>query len=240
MLIKNPVVQDVLNFGEDKYYSLTRIFLTYPVDLLLELYAVCKNDMKVFHGYFNSLKQYDIFIMLYASNFERYNKLMSFFFDGEINFIPCKNRDTNEELLIDEKTNIVFDLTSFMIMSRYIMAISNIKEDPARLPNRSKAALKASIIHEQENRDFLIKQNEKDRLAGKFDNQLLKLMTKITVASRFNMDDLRQMKVYEFHRIINEVIGFTYWNFRMNGLFSGNIDISKSKNKKDYNDWFHN
>lgn len=237
--IRNPSVQNVLDFGEPDYQALIHLFLVHPVDIIVEIFMMCDEDYDRFFEFFDSCTQYDIFIMFYRMDTDRYNKLMQFFFDEEeeIAFAVAERNDTKEIVLYDEKRNAVFDLTSFMIMSHFIKTIHNIPEDPHKTAKKSNSLKKAMVETGIANKPYLDQQREKDRLAGKFDGHLNKTMTKISIASQYRRDELMRMKLYEFYEIFHQVVEYTYWSFRMTGAYSGMVDTSKIP-KKDL-EWFN-
>jgi hypothetical protein len=239
--IKNPSIQDIIDFGESKYYALINLFLMYPNDFILELYRMCNEDFDASYELYKTLNQYDLFFLAYSNNLEYNNKLMSFFFGENIQFQPSRYKETNAKILWDDNKDVVLDLTSFIIMSKYIMAINNLQEDKRNENVMGKMFYKSELDTKKDNEAGDIVQREKDKLSGKRDNRIQKLITKITIASSFKREDLLKMKVYEFHQTVKEIIGFVYWGFRMNGLYSGNVDISKMKSaqKKEYTEWFY-
>jgi hypothetical protein len=161
---------------------------------------------------------------------------MKFLF-GDLNLIPHTKTDTQEVVLYDEEKNVVFDLTSFLLTSAFIKLLHGIPENKSKLAKKSRSLLKAIIETEIANRPSIMKEREQDRLSGKTGNQFNKLMTKLSVASRFERSELSKLKLYEFYETLHEVIGYTYWQFRMNSYFSGNID-TKKVNKKEL-EWFY-
>jgi len=234
--IKHPAVHEVISFGELDYYSLINLFLVYPIDIIVELYEMVGKSYKSFFEYYEKLTQYDIFIMLYGSNTELYNKLIKFFL-GDVDFVLAQHKDTQDIILYDDQKDIVFDLTSFMIMSNFIRTIHHIPNDPSKTAKKSKTLMKVLIETGIANKQFLTKQREKDKMSGKTGEQLNKLMSKISIASQFKRDDLKDMRLYEFYETLNQVISYAYWQFKMGAYFSGNIDTSKV-NKKEL-EWFY-
>lgn len=206
------------------------IFLVYPVDLIVELDDLGFPDFEVF-------SQYDIFMMLYQQNELVYRELIKFLL-GDVNLSAVKNVETDEILLYDEEKDIKFDLTSYMILSKFIRTIHGIPEDVSKLAKKSKSLKRVLIETERIRKDYEAQQREKDRLNGKSDHVLQKMATKLSIASQYRRSELYDMKIYEFYDIWGEVISFYSWKYTMSGVYSATIDTKKI-NKKELN-WFGN
>lgn len=118
IIVYQPTIEAVKDFGESKYYSVIHTLTCIPSDMKSQL---ADKDID-----YETLDDFELFIMLTRGLTPEMTGLVL----GELDlskFIPCTSSLNNELILYDKERNITIDKFIYLKMVTYIRKLHNIK-----------------------------------------------------------------------------------------------------------------
>jgi len=219
--IHTPTVGEIVQFGEQKYYSSVFMLTAIPSDMKHQLADLGFDYMKV--------SDYELFLYLARSLTKEHTSLL--FGDLDLSKMTLTTSDENDEIILADPDNgIVIDRFVHYRMAQYLRKMHGI------VPKIENAANETT-------RQILIKlSREKAEKAAKepYKSQLVTmssaLMRNPGCAETF--EGLKTMTIYAMTDTLMGVQVFTATNALLIGAHSGMVDTSKIP-KKEF-DWMRN
>jgi hypothetical protein len=218
IIIHQPTIGEIIEFGEEKYFSIAQTLVTIPSDMKSILF-----DMEIDY---DEISDFELFAMLSRTLTQSDTKLLL----GELDLskFQYRKRMDNDEFVMYEPINeIVIDRYIYMLMTDYICKMHGFTKKVEHAANKF---TKQILI--QEDRD----KRELNR------NKKYKSMLKPLISSMVNSEgfkyklrELRDVGLCEFMDSVKRISVIKDVDSLMMGIRSGNIDPDKLK--RSYLNW---
>jgi len=216
--IHHPTLQEIAEFGEQRYYSTVFVLTCIPSDMKHQLEDIGMNYMKV--------PDYDLFLYLTRGLKQSDTSLLF----GDLYFSkmePAKDENTGEVVLVDLESGTKIDRFVYINMMMYLRKMHGI------VPKVEKAANEMT-------RKMLIKFSREDAERAKrkpWSSQLKPIISGLmrSPSCGLSLDDILNLPIYVAMDTIMGIQVFTATNALLIGSYSGMVDTSKI-NKKEF-DW---
>lgn len=222
IIIKQPTLDDISKFGEQKYFNTVSLICSTTTDLRLDLYDK-------FNIWWDEIDDFELFTMIYRS-FSDNDISLIFGSDFSLErMIPIYDSVSQEKKLCDESTGAVIDRFIYEIITTYIRKCHGFKKNFEKGGNKM---TKRMLIEEDRNARILAQQNKKE------DKSILQpLISAMTNHPNFKyrFDDVWQMPIYAFMDAVKRIQVIDDYNNLMLGYYTGNIDFKKIKDKSKLN-----
>ncbi len=215
----SPTVGDIIEFGEEKYYSTVHSLSCIPSDMISTLW-----DMGID---WEELDDFELFIMLSRSIDKEQTKLI--FEDLDLSKMQMVvNNETEDICLINEETNQVIDRIAYMKISAYLRKLHNIK--PKIKKAKTKTTKKLLIELDRGDKEKALKNNQhKSQL-----KPLISAMMRYP-GFKYKSNELKECTLYEFMDTVQGAAIYISSTSLLQGSYSGFCDTSKI-NKEAF-DW---
>lgn len=207
-----PTVDEIFEFGDQKYYSIVQTLIATPFDLMVEL-----DDIGIDY---ETITDYQLFILMMESIAVNEDDTSIFF--GGLNlksFQESVNPQNGEKVLWDEGNDIVIDQ---MIALEICNAIRKIHFWEAPIGRAGNAEAKRYLI--ERNR------KKKKRLAKKPYKSFLESMIISLVNTEefpYNYETVMELSVYKLNASWRQIQKKKHWEQTMNGVYFGTVDTTK-------------
>ena len=213
--ITQPLVNDIVNYGEAQYFSMVHTLCATPSDMKSQLWDMGLDWTEV--------EDFELFIMLVQTLSPDKTGILF----GDLDFSklrPFKNNQNGDIVLADKETGLVVDKMIYLRIMSYLRKLHNLK------PKIEKAANKMT-------KKILIEEDRQKSLHAKdkpFKSYLLPLISAIKVKQGYTKDYVRNMGLYEFFDDIARAQVIDNADHLLNGAYSGMMDLKKV-NKSEFN-----
>lgn len=207
-----PTVNEIYEFGDKSYYSISQTLVSTPFDLMVEL-----DDVGIDY---ETITDYQLFILMMESIAMNENDTSIIF--GDLNlkkFQEAINSKNGEKILWDKDNDIIIDQMIALEISNAIRKIHFWE------PSIGKAA-------NGEAKKYLIERNrkKKQRLTRKqyqsfLDNIIITLVN--TEEFPYNYETVMDLSIYKLNASFRQIQKKKNWEQTMNGVFFGTVDMSK-------------
>lgn len=207
-----PTVNEIFDFGDQKYYSIVQTLIATPFDLMVEL-----DDIGIDY---ESITNYQLFLLMMESI--AINEEDTSIFFGNLNlksFQEAVNPQNGEKVLWDKDNDIVIDQ---MIALEICNAIRKIHFWKAPIGKAGNAEAKAYLI--ERNR------KKKQRLAKKPYKSFLESMIISLVNTEefpYNYETVMGLSIYKLNASWRQIQKKKHWEQTMGGVYFGTVDTSK-------------
>lgn len=207
-----PTVEEIFDFGDQKYYSMVQSLIATPFDLMVEL-----DDIGIDY---ETITDFQLFILMLESIAINEDDTSILFGDLDLKrFQEAKNEQNGEHALLDIKNDIVIDQ---MIALEICNAIRKIHFWDAPLGRAGNAEAKR----------YLIERNriKKQRLAKKpyksfLEGLIISLVN--TEEFKYNYESVMGLSIFKLNASWRQIQKKKHWEQTMNGAFFGTVDLSK-------------
>lgn len=207
-----PTVDEIFDFGDQKYYSTVQTLVATPFDLMVEL-----DDIGIDY---ESITDYQLFVLMMESIAINEDDTTIFFGNLNLkNFQEAVNPKNGEKVLWDKNNDIVIDQ---MIALEICNAIRKIHFWEAPIGRAGNAEAKRYLI--ERNR------KKKKRLAKKPYKSFLESMIISLVNTEefpYNYETVMELSVYKLNASWRQIQKKKHWEQTMNGVYFGTVDTTK-------------
>ena len=207
-----PTVDEIFDFGDQKYYSIVQTLVATPFDLMVEL-----DDIGIDY---ETITDYQLFILMMESIAVNEDDTSILF--GDLNlkgFQEAVNPQNGEKVLWSKDNDIVIDQ---MIALEICNAIRKIHFWEAPIGRAGNAEAKAYLI--ERNR------KKKQRLAKKPYKSFLESMIISLVNTEefpYNYETVMGLSIYKLNASWRQIQKKKHWEQTMGGVYFGTVDTSK-------------
>lgn len=215
----SPTVGDIIEFGEEQYYSAVHSLSCIPSDMISTLW-----DMGID---WEELDDFELFIMLSRGLNKEQTKLI--FEDLDLSSMQMVvNNETQDICLINEETNQVIDRLAYAKISGYLRKLHNIK--PKIKKAKTKTTKRLLIDLDREDKKKAIEKN-------KHKSQLKPLISAMMryPGFKYKSNELKEITLFEFMDTVQGASIYISSTSLLQGSYSGFCDTSKI-NKEAF-DW---
>lgn len=207
-----PTIDEIFEFGDQKYYSIAQTLVATPFDLMVEL-----DDIGIDY---ETISDYQLFVLMMESIAINESDTSILFGDLDLtNFHESVNAKNGEIVLWDEENDIVIDqLTAWEICS----AIRKIHFWQPPLGRAGNAEAKQYLIDRN--------RKKKQRLSKKPYQSFLESMIVALVNTEefpYDYESVMGLSVYKFNASWKQIQKKKHWEQTMNGVYFGTVDTSK-------------
>lgn len=207
-----PTVDEIFDFGDQKYYSIVQTLVATPFDLMVEL-----DDIGIDY---ETITDYQLFILMMESIAVNEDDTSILF--GDLNlkgFQEAVNPQNGEKVLWSKDNDIVIDQ---MIALEICNAIRKIHFWEAPIGRAGNAEAKRYLIER--------KRKTKQRLAKKPYKSFLESMIISLVNTEefpYNYETVMGLSVYKLNASWRQIQKKKHWDQTMNGVYFGTVDKDK-------------
>ena len=207
-----PMVEEIYDYGEQKYYSIVQSLTATPYDLMVEL-----DDIGIDYETINA---YQLFILMFGSIAAREENTSILFGNLDLRkFREAENRKTGERVLFDAKDDIVIDR---LIATEICRAIRKIHFWEAPVGRAGNAEAKKYILDRTRQKK---KRRAKLPYQSLLDNMIIKLVN--TEEFPYNYESVMSLSIYKLNASWHQIPKKKNWEQTMNGAYFGTVDVSK-------------
>ena len=188
ILIRQPTLEEIVDFGEQRYFGLVRTICSTPADRKVEIWDKL-------HVFWEKIDEYDLFISL----FQTLQKSEVSILFGDMDFTTFKlgTQTGLPDLVLKNKDQVVIDRAIHKLMTDYLRQIALQMQKP-------------------------------------FQSLLLPLISSLTNCPEFKYrwDDVWTLPIGVFMDSVERVQKHKSYNFVMQGIYSGCVDMKKLDKKE--------
>lgn len=219
IVVRIPTLDEVSDFGEQKYYSFIYTLVATPTDMkyILSLHNIDWND----------INDYDLFLF----NYKSFTKDKTSLVFGDLDFTKFEihyNDDIGEKILKIPETDIVIDRAIYTKFSNFLRSVHSIKRNDERAMTET---TKRVLLEEAEENYHM----NKDKM---YKSQLLPLISSMVVMEgfKYNNDTVWGLKINAFMDAVNQISHIKNAEALIASAYSGfGVDINKIKDKSKLN-----
>lgn len=212
--IRQPTLGDVIDIGEEQYFSVVQMLTAIPSDMKAPLW-----DVGIDWTEFSDLEMFSVMTSQLTP------ESTHIFFGGlDLSGLKLYKRQDDELLMMNDDRSIVLDKYSHKRMLDFLCSVHNIKKKVERAGNKY---TKQILIEEDRKRIALNK--------GKpFQSQLVPIISTMVNSAdfKYSLETVRGMKYYAFMDSVLRLQMSNSINHLTAAYYSGNIDTSKFDVKK--------
>lgn len=215
ILIRQPTLEEIVDFGEQRYFGLVRTICSTPADRKVEIWDKL-------HVFWEKIDEYDLFISL----FQTLQKSEVSILFGDMDFTTFKlgTQTGLPDLVLKNKDQVVIDRAIHKLMTDYLRQIHKLKKN---VDTGFNDATRKIMI--EDDRDEMALQMQKP-----FQSLLLPLISSLTNCPEFKYrwDDVWTLPIGVFMVSVERVQKHKSYNFVMQGIYSGCVDMKKLDKKE--------
>lgn len=213
--IRQPLIGDVIVYGEAEYFSMVHTFTAIPSDMKSQLWDMGLDWTKV--------EDFELFMMLAQTLTQDRTSILF----GALDFSklrPFRNNQNGDIVLADKETGIIVDKMIYLRMMSYLRKLHNITPKVEKAANK---ITKRVLIDEDRQKKMLAKDKP-------FKSYLLPLISSVKVKQGYTKDYVRNMGLYEFFDDVARMQLINNADHLLSGVYAGTIDMKKI-NKSELN-----
>lgn len=214
IVFKQPLLKQVIRFGEQKYYKLLADLTAIPSDIKYILYKnkidwMEFDDMELFYAFSKSIPESDTSIFFPGIDFSK--------------FILLKT-DDGKFVMYNKKDEIIIDFYVFKQIQECLCKSHNIEKHVEKAGNKT---TKQVLIEE----DRLRMEREKDK---PFKSNLFGLISSLVnyPGFKYNYESVKTLTMFQFMDAVCRARIIDSTTHLMNGIYSGNVDVKKISSQK--------
>ena len=215
ILIRQPTLEEIVDFGEQRYFGLVRTICSTPADRKVEIWDKL-------HVFWEKIDEYDLFISL----FQTLQKSEVSILFGDMDFTTFKlgTQTGLPDLVLKNKDQVVIDRAIHKLMTDYLRQIHKLKKN---VDTGFNDATRKIMI--EDDRDEMVLQMQKP-----FKSLQLPLISSLTNCPEFKYrwDDVWTLPIGVFMDSVERVQKHKSYNFVMQGIYSGCVDMKKLDKKE--------
>jgi hypothetical protein len=210
--IHQPTIGEIVEFGESRYFSVAQTLTAIPSDMKSVLFDAGID--------YEDIDDFELFIMLSKGLTVEDTYLLL----GEINlseFEVYKREDNDEIVMYDKINDITIDRHIYLLLSEHIRQLHGFK-------------MKVEKSGNEFTKKILIQEDRDNRLLNK--NKEFKSILKPLISSmvnsegfKYKLHELKDVGLCEFMDSVNRISVIKHTQSLLQGIYTGNIDQSKTK-----------
>lgn len=213
--IRQPLIGDVISYGEAEYFSMIHTFTAIPSDMKSQLWDMGLDWTEV--------EDFELFMMLAQTLTPDRTSILFGAFDFS-KLRPFRNNQNGDIVLADKDTGTIVDKMIYLRMMNYLRKLHNITPKVEKAANK---LTKRVLIDEDRQKKLLAKDKP-------FKSYLLPLISSVKVKQGYTKDYVRNMGLYEFFDDVARMQLINNADHLLSGVYAGTIDMKKI-NKSELN-----
>ena len=237
--IKVPSVEDIINFGDEKFYHTVRLLCSNPTSLRLHLWK-CGVD-------WNKISDFELFAQFIVKQFTPEDTYLLF---GDLNFswfeyVHDNQKDCNLLVYIprdehDNLTNIDYNNATIideLIYARIVKYLCFMFDMDIKVERAKNKATKEAMIWEDEMN--LQAEEAKRKKQDRNKSVLLPLISAMVnhPGFKYKINELKEINIVQFMDSVKRLQTYENATALIKGMYSGFIDISKDSDLQKQTNW---
>lgn len=205
-----PTLGEIIDFGEQKYFSLASIFMTTSSDLKWQLSEIGAD--------YEAVDDYEVFSLLFSSM--RKEDMSLVFGDVDVSKLKrAVNNQTGEKVFVDEDSGLLIDSVVYEIISSFMCFMFN----------KTKKVEKA---YDKYTKQILIEESKSNYEYNKNKPYKPQLSKEAVIycnmpESKYNYEQTLNLPYSVFSQCFEMAQRIEGKNFTMYGVYTGNVDPKK-------------
>jgi len=212
-----PTVNEIFEFGDQKYYSIAQSLISRPYDMCAEL-----DEIGIDYKSLTEFKLFSLILLSLAGSEEDTSILFPNL--NLRNFTETINNQNGENILWNEKDNIIIDR---MIALEVCNAIRKIHFWEALM---TKAGNEEAERYKIERARMKKKRRAKKPYISFLENMVISLVN--TEEFPYNYETVMDISIYKLNASWRQIQKKKHWEQTMNGVYFGSVDINKIDTEK--------
>lgn len=212
IVLRNPRIQNIVEYGESKYFSLVQTISTTPSAFKVQLDAMGLDWEKI--------SDFQLFIMLCQKLQQKDTEILL----GDLDLSqlkPYQMNDGDKIILSNDNHSINIDEIVYEILVSYIRKMHNFQKQVDKAGNR--AAHKALLR--------VAKQDAKIAASKPYKSFLKSIISAVKCRMGYTMDHIKGMNIYELMDDLSRLNIIAQSDAALGGCYSGMCDASKMDKK---------
>ena len=208
-------MEEIVDFGEQRYFGLVRTICSTPADRKVEIWDKL-------HVFWEKIDEYDLFISLFQTLLK--SEVSILFGDMDFTTFKLGTQTGLPDLVLKNKDRVVIDRAIHKLMTDYLRQIHKLKKN---VDTGFNDATRKIMI--EDDRDEMALQMQKP-----FQSLLLPLISSLTNCPEFKYrwDDVWTLPIGVFMDSVERVQKHKSYNFVMQGIYSCCVDMNKLDKKE--------
>lgn len=213
IIIKQPTVGEIAEYGERKYYSMVHTITAIPSDMKSQLQDMGLDYEKV--------EDFELFMMLAPTLSQESTAIL--FGDIDLSKLkPYKNPQNDMIVLADIETGLVIDMLIYERIVNYLRQVHGLKKKVEKAKN----AMTKRILIEEDRRNIALNKNKP------YKSFLTPLVSAVKVRMGYTKDYVRNMQIFEFTDDVQRLQIINNADALLRGMYGGMIDTKKIDKKE--------
>lgn len=212
----SPTIGDIIEFGEQRYYSVVHSLTCIPSDMKSQLF-----DSGIDY---EEISDFELFCMLTRGLTQEDTKLLL----GDLDlskFEVCINTQNGLKLLYDRQNDIKIDELIYYKIVSYIRKLHNIKPKVEKAKNKTTKKILIELDRQR------IEQKKKDKKITSTLKPLVSAMMRYP-GFKYKSYELKQCSLYEFMDTVMGANVYVSSTALLKGMYGGMVDSSKVDKKQ--------
>lgn len=222
--IKCPLLGDICDYGEKEYLSMISVFTATPIDRCAQL-----DDMGIDYTKINDFELFILFAGMLTpdgTKLDKHKSISTRILFEDLDFSKFRFVYDDNELYIINSDNIVFNKSTFEIMSAYIRKMHGIPP-PLYTKVTNEFAKKQLILDAKNDADFQRKLSAFKGEHSQYQPYISALVNHPNF--KYNWHTVWTLNVYAFFDSLKRISMIDNANHLYTGLYSGCIEYNKIK-----------
>lgn len=213
IVIKQPTVGEIAEYGERKYYSMVHTITAIPSDMKSQLQDMGLDYEKV--------EDFELFMMLAPTLSQESTEIL--FGDIDLSKLkPYKNPQNDMIVLADIETDLVIDMLIYERIVNYLRQVHGLKKKVEKAKN----AMTKRVLIEEDRRNIALNKNKP------YKSFLTPLVSAVKVRMGYTKDYVRNMQIFEFTDDVQRLQIINNADALLRGMYGGMIDTKKIDKKE--------
>lgn len=231
MLIKHPKISDIVELGEESYFSIINLFTSSPYDFMVELY-----DSGIDY---RSLKPYDLFLMMCSETIiqDDNTKRIKINENSEVSkkigwltgiYDFYLSGDSDSVFLFSKSSKLKIDYSVYLSIRNFLCSIHFIDKKEKYNPGNDNT-IKFLVKEEKKKRKREARKTKKSILASQ--------ISSLAWSSGISIEQIKDLYVYQFFDGLDRINKIKEFDNICFGYYSGNIKQSDFKRIANESNW---
>ncbi len=214
--IKQPTINDIIDFDEKKYWDLVHTFVSTPFDMVAQLDMIGID--------FTTISNFELFLLLVRNYSVDDTKIL---FGEELDFHNAIIANKDDELILYFNNGIEINQYTHTVISEYLRKVHNLPKPKYTKIGNEFTKQKTIEVETYKYKRALRKKDNNSSI-------LVPLISSLVVALQISKATVMDMQIYEFFESISRISAKEVADNLCRGLYAGTISM-ESLNKKELN-----
>lgn len=224
VVVRNPTIEEILDFGERKYFSAISTLVSTAWDFRLYFHNEGRDYTKI--------SDFEVFLPI-SQGLTPEDTSLILGNDLDLSqLIPVQHPDTEQFALVDQNGETIFDEQVYFRMANFIRKCHHMKRI-FRIPGNETTRI--AYMEEARREEMLNKRRKKKGEPSMLSPLISALCNK--EGFKYSYDSIRNLSIYAFMDAVYRLQVIDQYQYLMSGLYSGMISVKSDSKTKEQLDW---